>query len=148
MTEYSTIAETNNFIVLDKYTKYSEVNETPAAYQTEAALEKEFIQDLINQGYENPASITTPEAMLANVRVQLQTLNNMVFADGEWVRFVEEYLDKPSDNLVEKTRKVHDNYIHDFVFDDGHIQNIYLVDKKNIARNKVQVIKQFEQNAG
>jgi len=145
MKEYSTIAETNNFIVLDKYTKYSEVNETPAVYQTEAALEKEFLQDLINQGYENPVSITTPEAMLANVRVQLQTLNNMVFADGEWVRFVEEYLDKPSDNLVEKTRKVHDNYIHDFVFDDGHIQNIYLVDKKNIARNKVQVIKQFEQ---
>ena len=142
---YNTIAETNNFIVLDKYTKYSEANEAAAVYQTEAALEKEFLQDLINQGYENPASITTPEAMLANVRVQLQTLNNMEFTDAEWVRFVEEYLDKPSDNLVEKTRKVHDNYIHDFVFDDGHIQNIYLVDKKNIARNKVQVIKQFEQ---
>ncbi|MEI8087889.1 MAG: HsdR family type I site-specific deoxyribonuclease, partial [Paludibacter sp.] len=63
----------------------------------------------------------------------------------EWVRFVEEYLDKPSDNQIEKTRKIHDNYIYDFVFDDGHIQNIYLVDKKNIARNKVQVIKQFEQ---
>ena len=142
---YNTIAETNNFIVLDKYTKYSEANEAAAVYQTEAALEKEFLQDLINQGYENPASITTPEAMLANVRVQLQTLNNMEFTDAEWVRFVEEYLDKPSDNLVEKTRKVHDNYIHDFVFDDGHIQNIYLVDKKNIARNKVQVINQFEQ---
>jgi type I restriction enzyme R subunit len=65
--------------------------------------------------------------------------------DSEWRRFVEEYLDKPSDNLIEKTRKIHDNYIYDFVFDDGHIQNIYLVDKKNIARNKVQVISQFEQ---
>ena len=69
----------------------------------------------------------------------------MVFSDGEWARYVEEYLDKPSDNLVEKTRKIHDNYIHDFVFDDGHIQNIYLVDKKDIARNKLQVISQFEQ---
>ena len=145
MKEYTTIAETNNFIVLDKYTKYSEVNEVAAVYQTEAALEKEFIQDLINQGYENPASITTPEAMLANVRVQIQALNNMVFTNSEWARYVEEYLDKQSDNLIEKTRKIHDNYIHDFVFDDGHIQNIYLVDKKNIARNKVQVIKQFEQ---
>ncbi len=145
MKEYSTIAETNNFIVLDKYTKYSEVNEVAAVYQTEAALEHEFIRDLINQGYEHPASITTPEAMLANVRVQLQALNNMAFTNGEWARYVEEYLDKPSDNLIEKTRKIHDNYIHDFVFDDGHIQNIYLVDKKNIARNKVQVIKQFEQ---
>lgn len=144
MSQFKTIAESNNFIVLDKYTKYSEVNEPPAVYQTEAALEKEFIQDLINQGYENP-NLTTIEAMLANVRAQLQALNNMVFSDSEWARFVEEYLDKPSDNLVEKTRKIHENYIYDFVFDDGHIQNIYLVDKKNIARNKVQVIKQFEQ---
>lgn len=144
MTQYKTIAESNNFIVLDKYTKYSEVNEPPVVYQTEAALEKEFIQDLINQGYEN-LNLTSIESMLANVRVQLQALNNMEFSDSEWARFVEEYLDKPSDNLVEKTRKIHDNYIYDFVFDDGHIQNIYLVDKKNVARNKVQVIAQFQQ---
>ena len=145
MSQYRTIAESNNFIVLDKFTKYYEVNEAPAVYQTEADLEKEFIQDLINQGYENP-SLKTYHEMMANVRIHLQTLNNMTFSDIEWVRFVEEYLDKPSDNLVEKTRKIHDNYIYDFVFDDGHIQNIYLVDKKNIARNKVQVISQFEQN--
>ncbi len=145
MSTYKTIAESNNFIVLDKYTKYYEVNEAPAAYQTEADLEKELIRDLINQGYENP-SLKTYQEMLANVRIQLQTLNNMTFLDSEWIRFVEEYLDKPSDNLVEKTRKIHDNYIYDFVFDDGHIQNIYLVDKKNIIRNKVQVISQFEQS--
>nr|WP_288833739.1 type I restriction endonuclease subunit R [uncultured Flavobacterium sp.] len=144
MTQYKTIAESNNFIVLDKYTKYSEVNEAPTVYQTEAALEKEFIQDLVNQGYEN-RNLNTTEALLANARVQLQALNSMEFSDSEWSRFLEEYLDKPSDNLVEKTRKIHENYIYDFVFDDGHIQNIYLVDKKNIARNKVQVIKQFEQ---
>ena len=145
MSQYKTIAESNNFIVLDKFTKYTEVNEAPAVYQTEAALEKEFIQDLINQGYENPKNITTQKAMLENVRMQLQSLNNMEFSDGEWTRFVEEYLDKPSDNLVEKTRKIHNDYIYDFVFDDGHIQNIYLVDKKNVTRNKVQVISQFEQ---
>ncbi|MFZ1584012.1 MAG: type I restriction endonuclease subunit R, partial [Saprospiraceae bacterium] len=145
MSQYKTIAESNSFIVLDKFTKYFEVNEAPAIYQTEAALEKEFIQDLINQGYENPTNLNTLEAMLANVRVQIQSLNNVEFLDGEWTRFVEEYLDKPSDNLVEKTRKIHDNYIYDFVFDDGHIQNIYLVDKINITRNKIQVISQFEQ---
>jgi type I restriction enzyme R subunit len=145
MSQYKTIAESNNFIVLDKFIKYLEANEAPAVYQTEAALEYEFIQDLINQGYENPLNLNTPETMLANARLQLQSLNNVAFSDGEWTRFVEEYLDKPSDNLVEKSRKIHDNYIYDFVFDDGHIQNIYLVDKKNVARNKVQVIKQFEQ---
>lgn len=145
MPRYNTIAESNNFIVLDKYNKYSEVNEPPTVYQTEHALEREFIQDLISQGYENPTNLTTQQTMLANVRVQLQALNEMAFTDAEWIRFVEEYLDKPSDNLVEKTRKIHDNYIYDFVFDDGHIQNIYLVDKKNIVRNKVQVISQVEQ---
>src|SRR5690554_7914499 len=145
MSNYNTIAESNNFIVLDKYTKHSEAQEAAAVYQTEAALEREFIQDLINQGYENPTHLTSIEAMLANVRVQLQALNNMVFKDGEWARFVEEYLDKPSDNLVDKTRKLHDDYIYDFVFDDGHIQNIYLVDKQQVVRNKVQVISQFEQ---
>ncbi len=145
MSNYKTIAESNNFIVLDNYIKDSVLNEPAVFYQTEASLEKEFIQDLVSQGYENPLNLNTNDAMLANVRVQLQALNNMAFTDEEWKRFIEEYLDKPSDNLVEKTRKIHDNYIHDFVFDDGHIQNIYLVDKKNIARNKVQVISQFEQ---
>nr|MBP8885824.1 DEAD/DEAH box helicase family protein [Flavobacterium sp.] len=145
MSIYKTIAESNNFIVLDKFTKYLELNEAPASYQTEAALEKEFIQDLINQGYENPTNLTTLQAMLANVRVQLQALNDMEFTNSEWARFVEEYLDRPSDNTIDKTRKLHENYIYDFVFDDGHIQNIYLVDKRNIVRNKVQVISQFEQ---
>jgi type I restriction enzyme R subunit len=145
MSQYKTIAESNNFIVLDNYIKDSVVNEPPAVYQTEAALEHEFIRDLIDQGYENPSNLSTIEAMLVNVRIQLQVLNSMEFSDSEWARFVEEYLDKPSDNLIEKSRKIHENYIYDFVFDDGHIQNIYLVDKKNIARNKVQVIKQFEQ---
>jgi len=142
---YKTIAESNNFIVLDKYTKFSELNEAPASYQTEADLEKELVKDLTNQGYEYVQHLTTPTAMLANVRVELQNLNAMQFTDKEWERFVIEYLDKPSDNLVDKTRKLHDNYIHDFVFDDGHIQNIYLVDKKNVVRNKLQVISQFEQ---
>ncbi len=136
------IAESNSFIVLDRYTK---IDQQGSGYQTEADLERELVQDLRNQGYEYLSVLNTSEKMLHNVRVQLQELNSVVFSDGEWSRFVEEYLDKPSDNIIDKTRKIHDNYIYDFVFDDGHIQNIYLLDKKNIARNKVQVIKQFEQ---
>ena len=115
------------------------------SYQSEYDLEREFIQDLQNQGYEFLPDLKTSEALLANVRIALQALNSVQFSDGEWLRFVETWLDKPSDGIVEKSRKIHDDYIHDFVFDDGHIQNIYLLDKKNIARNKVQVIKQFEQ---
>ena len=142
---YNTIAETQNYIVLENYTKLSKVSEAPATYQSENALEREFIEDLVEQGYEYLPQLTTPAALLANVRTQLQNLNSVSFSDAEWRRFVEEYLDAPSDNLVEKSRKLHRDYIYDFVFDDGHIQNIYLVDKKNIIRNKVQVINQFEQ---
>ncbi len=142
MTDYKTIAESNNFIVLDKYKRAWEVKES---YQSEGDLEREFIQDLQNQGYEYLPGLNNNTALLKNVRTQLQALNNAEFTEGEWLRFLETYLDKPSDSIVDKTRKIHDDYIHDFVFDDGRIKNIYLLDKKNIARNKVQVIKQFEQ---
>jgi type I restriction enzyme R subunit len=136
------IAESKNFIVLDKYT--SDWNAADH-YQSEAELERELIKDLSNQGYEFLPAITSPEAMLANVRVRLEDLNGVCFSDEEWQRFVTTYLDNPSDGIIDKTRKLHDDYIHDFVFDDGRIQNIYLFDKANIARNKLQVIKQFEQ---
>jgi len=76
----------------------------------------------------------------------LQTLNNVQFSDNEWRRFVETYLDKPGEGIVDKTRKIHDDWVHGFKFDDGRIQNICILDKKNIARNKLQVIKQFEQS--
>jgi len=137
-----TIAETKNFIVLDKYYKEWDAADR---YQSEDDLERELVQDLVNQGYEFMPALTTQEAMLANVRMQLEELNNVKFSNEEWKRFAETFLDKPSDNLIDKTRKIHDDYIHDFVFDDGRIQNIFLVDKKNMARNKLQVIKQFEQ---
>ncbi|RHO61503.1 type I restriction endonuclease subunit R [Tannerella sp. AM09-19] len=145
MAQYNTIAESNNFIVLDAYTKYNEFHELSAAYQSEASLEREFIQDLVNQGYEYRPDISTPDALLSNARIKIQELNGMEFTDKEWIRFVEEYLDKPGDTLIDKTRKIHDNHIYDFVFDDGHIKNIYIADKQNIVRNKLQVISQFEQ---
>ena len=143
MTLYKTIAESNNFIVLDQYNKF--VEEPNAGYQTEGSLEREFIRDLQAQGYEYLQGLNNHGELIKNLRIQLQQLNNVVFSDAEWHRFLEEYLDKPSDNLIEKTRKIHDDYIYDFVFDNGRIQNIYLLDKKNLANNTVQVINQFEQ---
>lgn len=142
MHDYKPIAETNNFIVLDSYVR---TWQTPTSYQSESDLERELVQDLQDQGYEYAPGLNTPAKLLANVRVQLQALNNVQFSEDEWLRFVETWLDNPSDGVVEKSRKLHDDYICDFVFDDGRIQNIGLVDKKNLARNKVQVINQFEQ---
>lgn len=136
------IVESSNFIVLDRYNKPHRVADS---YQSEHELESEFILDLVSQGYEQLKGIKSQGDLLVNLRAQLQSLNNVQFSDSEWRRFVETWLDALSDGVVEKTRKVHDNYVHDFTFDDGRIQNIYLMDKKNLARNKVQVIRQFEQ---
>lgn len=143
MIQYKTIAESNNFIVLDQYNKF--VEEPNAGYQTEGSLEREFIRDLLAQGYEYLQGLNNHDELIKNLRVQLQRLNNVVFSDAEWQRFLEEYLDKPSDSLIDKTRKIHDDYIYDFVFDNGRVQNIYLLDKKNLANNSLQVINQFEQ---
>lgn len=136
------IAELNHFIVLDKYTREWE---TCDCYQSETDLEHELVQDLMNQGYEYLPHLTTRSRMLENVRTRLQCLNNVDFTDSEWLRFVEQYLDKPGDSSNDKIRKIHIDYICDFTFDDGHLENIYLVDRKNMARNSVQVIRQFEQ---
>ncbi|MCK4019906.1 type I restriction endonuclease subunit R [Streptococcus suis] len=135
------IIESNNFIVLDKYVKSVQ----PSHYQTEVDLEKELIADLQQQGYEYLNYVTTPEALLVNLRTQMQILNRVTFTDLEWQRFLDEYLNKPSESLIDRTRKLHDDHVYDFIFDDGHIQNIYLWDKKNISRNKVQVINQMKQ---
>lgn len=145
MAQYKTIAELPDCIVLDKLDRNQAACEPAAVYQSEHALEREFIEDLVSQGYEYLPDLTTPAALMANVRTQLQQLNNTSFSDQEWERFVKEYLDRPGEGTIEKTRKIHDNYVYDFVFDDGHIKNIRLVDKDDISRNRLQVINQFEQ---
>lgn len=139
--ETSPIIESNNFIVLDKWTKL----EQKGNFQSESDLEREMISDLQQQGYDYANYLVTPEALLGNLRVQLEDLNAVHFSDNEWERLLSEYINKQSDGIVECTRKIHDDHVYDFIFDDGHIQNIYLLDKKNIARNKVQVINQMKQ---
>ncbi|MGL4589634.1 MAG: type I restriction endonuclease subunit R [Mycoplasmatales bacterium] len=145
MSSYKPIAESKNFIVLEDYKKNMHLKETEAVYQAEPELENKFIRDLVGQGYEYLKDVTTNVAMLDNVRSELQRLNNIMFNDMEWYRFCEEYLDKSSDNHVDKTKKIHNDYIYDFTFDDGRIENVYLLNKSDISKNKLQVISQFEQ---
>ena len=142
MNELKTIVESKDFIVLDKYNK---IEQEGVGHQFECDLERELIKDLVNQGYEFLKDISSTEAMLKNIRSELSRLNNSTFTDSEWERFCSEYLDKPSDNHIDRIRKIQEDYVYDFVFDDGHIENIYLVNKKDILKNKLQVISQFEQ---
>lgn len=141
LNQTSPIIESKNFIVLDKWTKL----EQKGNFQSESDLEREMISDLQQQGYDYANYLITPESLLGNLRVQLEDLNAVHFSDNEWKRLLSEYINKPSDGIIECTRKIHDDHVYDFIFDDGHIQNIYLLDKKNIARNKVQVINQMKQ---
>lgn len=146
MVEYRTVRETlaemNNGIILEEYSaEYC----TERGYQTEKELENKLITDLVqNQNYDHPP-IRTPEELLANLKIQIEALNNTSFTSKEWQRFLVEYLNSPNDSLVEKTRKVQENYIYDFIFDDGHIENIKIIDKRNIHNNTLQVISQMMQ---
>ncbi len=136
----ATIAEMTGGIILANFEKDFQVRET--AYQSEAELEKQLIENLTSQGYERLIVKSNAE-LYANLKIQIEKLNNISFSDEEWSRFLIEYLDAPNDGMIEKTRKVQENYIHDFIFDDGHLKNIKIVDKKNIHNNFLQVTNQI-----
>src|SRR5690625_4244224 len=141
-TPQRTIAESNNFIILDRYQRIELSN---GSYQSEPELEKELIADLSSQGYQYQPDITSHEKLLQNLREQLQRLNNYAFTESEWERFLVEYLNNPSDGVIERTRKIHDHYYYDLRLDDGQVKNIYLLDKNRLSNNQVQVINQFGQ---
>ncbi|UXM94441.1 type I restriction endonuclease subunit R [Bartonella sp. HY329] len=141
-TQTTPIAETNRFIVLDKYEPLEEAN---SSYQSEYDLENELLADLAKLGFEVLPKQTS-QSLYANLRVQIERLNAVRFLDVEWQRFLLEFLDKPSENMVDKARKIHDSPVHDFTFDDGRLQNIHLLDKKTISNNHLQVMRQFEQH--
>ena len=146
MVDYSkvheVIAETNEGILL---AEYQPEYRTDREYQSEADLENQLISDLVNHLNYERLNIHTPEELLANAKLQIEKLNKVTFTDAEWSRFVVEYLDCPNEGLVEKTRKIQENHIYDFVFDDGRIKNIFILDKKNIHNNSMQVINQVTQ---
>lgn len=138
----SAIAEMTGGIILAKYEKESSAHDK--AYQSEADLERELIENLISQGYER-FKASSNEDLYRNLRDKIEKLNKVLFTDVEWRRFLTEYLDAPNDGIVEKTRKIQENYIYDFKFDNGDLKNIKIIDKKNIHNNYMQVMNQFVQ---
>jgi len=114
-----------------------------AAYQSEAALEREFIRLLQGQAYEY-VTIRSEAELLANLRVQLEKLNAVTFTEGEWQRLLAEYVVATNDGAVQKTVRVQEDHVHAFRRDDGSTKNIALIDKKSIHNNSLQVINQYE----
>lgn len=134
----SPIAEMQGGIVLARFEKPDRRVEE---YQTESQLEENMINNLVSQGYER-LDVRSMDDLYANLRIQIEKLNDVKFSDSEWKRFLLEYLDAPNDGIIEKTRKIQENHIYDFIFDDGRLRNIKIIDKKNIHNNHLQVVNQ------
>ncbi len=137
----STIAEMTNGIILANFEKNSFAKES--SYQSEQELENSMIANLISQGYER-LIVKSYDDLYRNLKIQIEKLNKITFSPSEWERFLLEYLDSPNDGMIEKTRKVQEDYIYDFTFDDGSLKNIKIIDKKNIHNNYLQVTNQVK----
>lgn len=137
----ATIAELTNGIILANFTKDLTVKDV--SYQSESDLERQLIENLLSQGYER-LLVRSNNDLVANLKIQIERLNGVSFSDKEWERFLFEYLDAPNDGMIEKTRKVQENHIYDFVFDDGYLKNIKIIDKNNIHNNFLQVVNQVQ----
>ena len=144
MSSYNIVASMSEHTVVAEYVAEYRRSEE---YQSEAELEKSFIRDLEAQGYEY-LTIRSEGELIANLRRQLETLNEYDFSDAEWERFFSEAIAGKNDGIVEKTRRIQSEHIQILHRDDGTAKNIYLIDKRRIHNNRLQVINQYEESGG
>lgn len=139
MTYINIVAQTSENTVV---TEYEPVPKRSDSYQSEAELEKEFIRLLTEQGYEY-LTFHTEKELIANLRKKLEELNNYQFSDTEWEQFFSDAIANQNEGIVEKTRKIQEDYVQVLKRDDGSSKNITLIDKKNVHNNSLQVINQY-----
>lgn len=144
MSTYNIVLAANESTVV---TEYQPETKRSDSYQSEAALEKAFIDMLTQQGYER-LRINNAAELVANLRHQLELLNNYKFTDREWDSFFKSKLANVNEGIAEKTKKIQEDYVQNLTREDGTTQNIVLIDKKNIHNNRLQVINQYEEHEG
>ena len=144
MSEYNIVAADNQSTVVAEYISGPRQDDS---YQSEARLEQGFIKRLQEQGYEYLRIIKESD-LIANLRRQLEALNSYSFTDSEWDRFFRECIAGANDSIVEKTRRIQDYHVQILKRDNGTTKNIYLIDKKNINNNRLQVLNQYEEEGG
>lgn len=144
MNKYNVVMEMNDSTVV---TEYEPVKRKSDSYQSEQALENEFIRMLTEQGYDY-LEIHDSESLIKNLRTQLEIVNDYKFTDSEWDRFFNDSIANNNDGIVEKTRKIQEDNIQVLKKDDGTSKNITLIDKKCIHNNRLQVINQYVENTG
>lgn len=144
MNKYNVVMEMNDSTVV---TEYEPVKRKSDSYQSEQALENEFIRMLTEQGYDY-LEIHDSESLIKNLRTQLEIVNDYKFTDSEWDRFFNDSIANNNDGIVEKTKKIQEDNIQVLKKDDGTSKNITLIDKKCIHNNRLQVINQYVENSG
>ena len=144
MNKYNVVMEMNDSTVV---TEYEPVKRKSDSYQSEQALENEFIRMLTEQGYDY-LEIHDSESLIKNLRTQLEIVNDYKFTDSEWERFFNDSIANNNDGIVEKTRKIQEDNIQVLKRDDGTSKNITIIDKKCIHNNRLQVINQYVENSG
>jgi type I restriction enzyme R subunit len=140
MSTYNIVSSDNESTVVAEYTPSYRRDDY---YQSEAQLEQDLIKRLQGQGYEY-ISVTDEAGLVTNLRRQLEMLNGYVFSDSEWTRFFSDCIANKNEGIVEKTRKIQEDYVQALKRDDGTTKNIILIDKKNIHNNRLQVLNQYE----
>ena len=142
--DYNMLISTLESTVVTEYVK----EDMPVyTYQSEEDLERKFIKNLQNQGYEY-LIIHNEKELIVNLKDKLEKLNNIIFSENEWERFFKEKIANKNESIVEKTRTIQEDYIKSFTRDNGTLINISLIDKKNIHNNFLQVINQYEEENG
>lgn len=144
MNQYNVVVQSEESTVLAEYISQGKRAES---YQSEADLEREFIKLLAELGYEY-LPVHTEAELIINLRKKLEELNDYQFSDSEWEQFFNNCIAGKNDGIVEKTRRIQEDYIQVLHRDNGATKNINLIDKKNIHNNKLQVINQYENNNG
>lgn len=139
MSYFNIVAQTTENTVV---TEYEPVKARSDSYQSEYELEKEFIRMLTEQGYEY-LPIHSEGELIANLRHRLEILNDYDFTDSEWKQFFTDAIANPNEHIMEKTRKIQEDYVQVLRRDDGSSKNITLIDKKNVHSNFLQVINQY-----
>ena len=139
MAYFNIVAQTTENTVVTEYEFNANRSEN---YQSEAELEHEFIRMLTEQGYDY-LPIHTENDLVDNLRTKLEELNEITFSDAEWKQFFSTAIANPNDHIIEKTRKIQEDYIQVLRRDDGTTKNITLIDKRNIHNNRLQVINQY-----
>lgn len=141
---YNLLASSDESTVV---TEYKQNQASSESYQSEADLEHELIVLLQREGYEY-LPIHKEQDLIDNLRAKLELLNNYHFTDNEWKRFFNDIIANKNNGIIEKTRMIQKDNIQALIRDDGTVKNIMLIDRKDIHRNRLQVINQYVNNAG